>query len=142
MVLLSDAFRNDRCRVVSVDGVIIPAISVLSAIEGLEVATPALKPYVIPITLAVLVGFYMVQRRGTAGIGRWFGPIVLVWFRSLAIMGVLNIIGNPAILAAFNPFHALHFMLHNGWFAFIALGALLLSHPNAVSNPFFQQLGS
>lgn len=167
------------------DGVITPAISVLSAIEGLEVATPALKPYVIPITLAVLVCLYMVQRSGTAGIGRWFGPIVLVWFTSLAIMGVINIVDNPTILAAFNPLYALRFVFHNGWFAFIALGAivlsltgaealyadmghfgrkpvrlawfsivfpalglnylgqgaLLLSHPDAVSNPFFQQLG-
>ncbi|SNS87516.1 KUP system potassium uptake protein [Noviherbaspirillum humi] len=109
------------------DGVITPAISVLSAIEGLEVATPALKPYVIPLTLAVLVTLYMVQRHGTAGIGRWFGPIVLVWFFALAAMGLVNIVANPAILAAFNPWHAFNFLFHNGWFAFLALGAVVLA---------------
>ena len=167
------------------DGVITPAISVLSAIEGLEVATPAFKPYVIPLTVAVLVALYMVQRRGTAGIGKWFGPIVLVWFIALALMGAVNIIRNPVILVAFNPLHAFGFLVHNGWFAFAALGAivlaltgaealyadmghfgkksvrlawfsvvfpalalnylgqgaLLLTNPAAVSNPFFQQLG-
>ncbi|WP_225984604.1 potassium transporter Kup [Noviherbaspirillum aerium] len=109
------------------DGVITPAISVLSAIEGLEVATPALKPYVIPLTLAVLVGLYALQSRGTAGIGRWFGPIVLIWFLTLATMGVINIVRNPAILAAFNPLHAFRFMAANGWFAFVALGAIVLA---------------
>ena len=109
------------------DGVITPAISVLSAIEGLEVATPALKPFVVPITLAVLAGLYLVQHRGTAGIGKWFGPIVLVWFATLAVMGVINIVKNPAILAAFNPIHALYFMTHNGYLAFIALGAVVLA---------------
>jgi KUP system potassium uptake protein len=109
------------------DGVITPAISVLSAIEGLEVATPALKPYVIPLTLSVLAALYMVQRRGTAGIGKWFGPIVLVWFITLAAMGFVNILNNPTILAAFNPLHALAFLIHNGWFAFVALGAVVLA---------------
>jgi KUP system potassium uptake protein len=109
------------------DGVITPAISVLSAVEGLEVATPALKPYVIPITLGVLVSLYAVQRHGTAGIGKMFGPIVLVWFLTLAIMGVINIVDNPMVLMAFNPAHAFNFLLHNGWFAFIALGAIVLS---------------
>ena len=109
------------------DGVITPAISVLSAIEGLEVATPALKPFVVPITLAVLAGLYLVQHRGTAGIGKWFGPIVLVWFVTLAVMGVINIIKNPVILAALNPTHALFFLTHNGYLAFIALGAVVLA---------------
>jgi KUP system potassium uptake protein len=109
------------------DGVITPAISVLSAIEGLEVAAPALKPYVIPVTLAVLVALYLLQRRGTAGIGKWFGPIVLVWFITLAAMGVANIAKNPVILIAFNPHHALGFLIHNGWFAFVALGAVVLA---------------
>src|SRR3954466_11221797 len=85
------------------DGVITPAISVLSAIEGLEVATPALKPYVVPVTLAVLVGLYMLQQKGTAGIGKWFGPIMVVWFAALAIMGTINIVHNPHVLAALNP---------------------------------------
>ncbi|HVK94808.1 MAG TPA: potassium transporter Kup [Noviherbaspirillum sp.] len=167
------------------DGVITPAISVLSAIEGLEVATPAFKPYVVPLTVTVLVVLYMVQHKGTAGIGKWFGPVVLLWFCVLAAMGLVNIIENPTILAAINPIHALRFLVQNGWLAFVALGAivlavtgaealyadmghfgkrpirlawfavvlpglalnylgqgaLLLAHPDAVSNPFYQQLG-
>ena len=113
------------------DGVITPAISVLSAIEGLEVATPALKPYVVPLTICVLVGLYMVQYKGTAGIGRWFGPIVLVWFAALSVMGVLNVIERPEILAAANPMHAIGFMLRNGWVAFVALGAVVLAFTGA-----------
>ncbi|NEX63594.1 potassium transporter Kup [Noviherbaspirillum sp. 17J57-3] len=109
------------------DGVITPAISVLSAIEGLEVATPALKTYVIPITLVVLVSLYMVQRQGTAGIGKFFGPVMLAWFLSLATMGLINIIDNPFILNAFNPLHAFRFLVRNHWFAFIALGAIVLA---------------
>ncbi|MBC7685464.1 MAG: potassium transporter Kup [Bdellovibrionales bacterium] len=109
------------------DGVITPAITVLSSIEGIEVATPAFKPYVIPMTLAVLAGLYWVQHRGTGGIGRWFGPIVLVWFATLATMGVINIVENTAILAALNPLHAVTFLRANGWFAFIALGAVVLA---------------
>ncbi|MDB5798937.1 MAG: transporter [Paucimonas sp.] len=109
------------------DGVITPAISVLSAIEGLEVATPAMKPYVVPATLAVLVCLYMVQSKGTAGIGKFFGPIVLVWFFTLAAMGITNIVMNPVIFQALNPLHALDFMLRNGWFAFLALGAVVLA---------------
>jgi KUP system potassium uptake protein len=113
------------------DGVITPAISVLSAIEGLEVATPAFQPYVIPLTVAVLVALYMLQYKGTAGIGKWFGPIVLVWFATLAAMGLINIVENPAILAALNPMHALHFLTHNGWLAFVALGAIFLAFTGA-----------
>ena len=109
------------------DGVITPAITVLSSIEGIEVATPAFKPYVIPLTLLVLTGLYWVQHRGTGGIGRWFGPIVLVWFATLAGMGVVNIIENTGILAAFNPLYAFNFLRANGWFAFVALGAVVLA---------------
>ena len=168
------------------DSVITPAISVLSAIEGLEVATPSLKAYVVPLTIMVLVMLYAVQRHGTAGIGRWFGPIMLLWFGVLAAMGVVNIIKAPEILAALNPAHAFAFMLENRLIAFVALGAvvlaftgaealyadmghfgakpiraawfliafpalalnylgqggLLLAHPEAISNPFYQQLGA
>lgn len=113
------------------DGVITPAISVLSAIEGLEVATPAFAPYVVPITITVLVALYMVQSKGTAGIGKWFGPIVLVWFATLAAMGIVNIIENPAILAAINPVYALRFLLNNEWIAFVALGAVFLAFTGA-----------
>ncbi|GGE73038.1 potassium transporter Kup [Massilia psychrophila] len=109
------------------DGVITPAITVLSSIEGIEVATPAFKPYVIPVTLAVLAGLYWVQHRGTGGIGKWFGPIVLVWFTTLAAMGVVNIVENTEILAALNPLYAFNFLRANGWFAFVALGAVVLA---------------
>jgi len=109
------------------DGVITPAITVLSSIEGIEVATPAFKPYVIPLALTVLGGLYWVQHRGTGGIGKWFGPIVLVWFTTLAAMGVINIAENTEILAALNPLHAFHFLRANGWFAFVALGAVVLA---------------
>ena len=113
------------------DGVITPAISVLSAIEGLEVATPAFQPYISPLTVAVLVALYMVQHNGTGGIGKWFGPIVFVWFATLAAMGIINIIDHPAILAALNPFHALRFLFQNGWLAFIALGSIFLAFTGA-----------
>jgi KUP system potassium uptake protein len=167
------------------DSVITPAISVLSAIEGLKVAAPGLEPFVVPLTVVVLVGLYWLQARGTAGIGKWFGPVMVVWFATLAVMGVVNIIEAPDILAALNPLYALKFMVQNGLIAFIALGAvvlaftgaealyadmghfgpkpirmawflvafpglalnylgqgaLLIHHPEAVDNPFFQQLG-
>lgn len=113
------------------DGVITPAISVLSAIEGLEVATPAFKPYVVPITITVLVVLYAVQRHGTARIGKWFGPVVLLWFTALAVMGIVNIVRTPEILAALNPVHALHFLTHNGGIAFVALGAIFLAFTGA-----------
>jgi KUP system potassium uptake protein len=150
------------------------------------VAAPGSGKYVVPITIVVLVGLYSLQRRGTAGIGRWFGPIMVVWFAALAAMGVVNIVEAPQILAALNPMHALRFMLDNSLIAFIALGAvvlaitgaealyadmghfgkkpirmawflvafpalavnylgqgaLLLNHPEAVTNPFFNQLGA
>jgi KUP system potassium uptake protein len=167
------------------DSVITPAISVLSAVEGLEVATPALEAYVVPLTIVILVCLYAAQRHGTAGIGRWFGPVMLVWFAALAAMGVLNIVRSPGILVALNPWHALRFFLDNRGIAFLALGAivlaftgaealyadmghfgrkpirlawfavafpalalnylgqggLLLARPDAIANPFYQQLG-
>ncbi len=168
------------------DSVITPAISVLGAIEGLEVAAPALEQFVVPLTIIVLIALYSVQRRGTAGIGRWFGPIMVVWFAALAAMGVVNIVEAPQILSALNPLHAFEFMLDNRFAAFVALGAvvlaftgaealyadmghfgkrpirlawflvafpalslnylgqgaLLMMHPEHVSNPFYNQLGS
>ncbi|MGZ8290553.1 MAG: potassium transporter Kup [Telluria sp.] len=109
------------------DSVITPAISVLGAIEGLEVAAPGMGEYVVPISIVVLVALYSVQKRGTAGIGRWFGPVMLVWFLTLAVMGVMHIVEAPEILAALNPLHALRFMLENGFTAFVALGAVVLA---------------
>lgn len=113
------------------DGIITPAISVLSAMEGLEVATPRFKPYVVPLTVAVLVALYALQRKGTAGIGKWFGPIILVWFIALGGMGIVNILETPQILGAFNPFYALSFMVNHPALAFIALGSIVLAFTGA-----------
>ena len=85
------------------DGVITPAISVLSAVEGLKVATPIFDPYVVPISLALLAGLFLVQRHGTAAIGGLFGPIMLVWFAVLALLGLWNIVQHPAVLWALDP---------------------------------------
>jgi KUP system potassium uptake protein len=108
------------------DGVITPAISVLSAVEGLEVAAPALRAYVIPITLAVLTVLFMVQRHGTASVGRMFGPVMVVWFVIIAGMGLHHIVANPAILWALSPTYAIAFLLGNPHVAFIALGSVVL----------------
>ncbi|MDO9090074.1 MAG: KUP/HAK/KT family potassium transporter, partial [Burkholderiaceae bacterium] len=108
------------------DGVITPAISVLSAIEGLEVVSPAFKSYVIPLTLAVLFCLFLVQKRGTAGIGKFFGPITLTWFAVLAVLGISHIATNPAILWAMSPHYALGFMIANPGVTFIVLGAVVL----------------
>ena len=109
------------------DSVITPAISVLGAIEGIKVAAPGMGDYVVPITIAVLVALYSLQRRGTAGIGRWFGPVMVVWFATLAVMGVVQIVKAPQILAALNPWHAIRFMLENKKIGFVALGAVVLA---------------
>jgi KUP system potassium uptake protein len=108
------------------DGVITPAISVLSAVEGLEVAAPALHAWIIPLTLLVLTGLFAVQRLGTGGIGRAFGPITLVWFIALVALGIPHILANPSVLAALNPWHAALFFIHQPWVAFVGLGAVVL----------------
>ncbi|PRC91935.1 potassium transporter Kup [Solimicrobium silvestre] len=113
------------------DGVITPAMSVISAIEGLNVATPSFSTYVVPITVVVLITLYSFQHKGTAGIGKWFGPIMVLWFIALAVMGVLNILKAPIILIALNPFHAFAFLMHHGWLAFVALGAVVLAFTGA-----------
>ncbi|MDL2283892.1 potassium transporter Kup [Oxalobacter sp. OttesenSCG-928-P03] len=113
------------------DSVITPAISILSAVEGLEVATPMFRPYVIPIALAIMVGLYSLQHKGTAGIGRWFGPIMIVWFLALAAMGIVNIVAAPEVLWALNPWHAFVFISHNPGTAFIALSAVVLAFTGA-----------
>ncbi|EJE50308.1 K+ transporter [Acidovorax sp. CF316] len=109
------------------DAVITPAISVLSAVEGLETITPALKPYVLPISTAVIVGLFLGQRYGTAIVGKLFGPVVVLWFSVLAITGLVQIIQNPAILAAVNPLRALEFMQARGWHLFVVMGAIVLA---------------
>ena len=109
------------------DSVITPAISVLGAMEGLELVTPALKPYVVPITLAILVGLFFMQRFGTAVVGRFFGPIIVLWFVVLGTVGALHIAQQPAILAALNPLHAWSFLMDRGWHVFAAVGAIVLA---------------
>ena len=108
------------------DGVITPAISVLSAVEGLEVVSPAFKQYVLPVTLVVLFCLFAVQKRGTAGIGKFFGPITVVWFGVLALLGIAQIISNPVILKALSPHYAVLFMWFNPGTTFIILGAVVL----------------
>ncbi len=108
------------------DGMITPAISVLSAVEGLEVATPIFHPYVLPITIAVLIGLFLFQSRGSAGIGRIFGPVMLVWFTLLGVLGFAGVVRHPRVLAAVNPMHAVRFFVHNGGRGFLVLGAVFL----------------
>ncbi|MBA3531260.1 MAG: potassium uptake protein [Ardenticatenales bacterium] len=164
------------------DGMITPAISVLSAVEGLEVATPFFEPYIIPITIVILVGLFLVQSGGTEKIGKVFGPATFIWFTVLALLGIRWILHQPGVLAAANPLYGLNFFLTNGWTAFLVLGsvflvvtggealyadmghfgkkpiqlawfimvlpalllnyfgqgALLLEHPEAVENPFYE----
>ena len=108
------------------DGVITPAISVLSAVEGLEVAAPGLHGAVIPITLLVLAALFSVQRFGTGGIGKFFGPITMVWFIVLVALGLPHILANPAVLVALNPSYALAFFTNNPVVAFVGLGAVVL----------------
>ncbi len=109
------------------DAIITPAISVLSAVEGLEVSTVAFKPYVIPITIAILIGLFAVQSSGTAAVARFFGPITLVWFAAIAAAGLLHIGDDPAILQAVNPLHAISFLSSHGAIGLVALGAVFLA---------------
>jgi KUP system potassium uptake protein len=109
------------------DGIITPAISVLSAVEGLEVATPALQPYVVPITLGILIALFLVQHHGTARIGGFFGYFVIIWFLCLAVIGVRSIVAHPEVLAALSPHHAISFALHSPKLAFFAMGAVFLT---------------
>ena len=168
------------------DGVITPAISVLSAVEGLEVVSPQFTRAVIPLTLVILLALFSVQKRGTAGIGRFFGPVTVTWFFCIALLGVNQIMDHPEILKALNPYYAVHFIWVNpgtsfiilgsvvlcvtgaealyadlghfgkkpirvAWFSvampaltlnYLGQGALLLSNPDAVKNPFFMMAPS
>lgn len=108
------------------DGVITPAISVLSAVEGLEVATPALEAVVVPLTVVILVGLFLLQRRGTGGVGAIFGPVMLVWFVTIGIVGLLGVLARPEILAALDPRHAVEFFRTNRSSGFLVLGAVFL----------------
>ncbi len=108
------------------DGMLTPAISVLSAIEGLKVGTPIFDPYVIPITVGILVALFLFQKRGTRGVGMIFGPITLLWFTTLALLGTMEIIKVPEVLGAINPLHAVEFFANNSYRGFGVLGAVFL----------------
>jgi KUP system potassium uptake protein len=109
------------------DGIITPAISVLSAVEGLSVAAPGLfDRFVEPITIAILVALFLFQPRGTAGVGVVFGPVLVVWFLTLAVLGIANLLQEPNVLKAVSPHYALEFFWHNGWQAFLTLGTVFL----------------
>ncbi len=108
------------------DGGLTPAISVLSAVEGLEIATPALASWVIPVTLVILIGLFLVQSRGTARIGAVFGPVMLVWFATIGVLGLSQIIREPSVLAAVSPYHAAHFFAEDVRRGFVVLGAVFL----------------
>ncbi|GMT40281.1 MAG: putative potassium transport system protein kup 1 [bacterium] len=108
------------------DGTITPAISVLSAVEGLRVAAPQLDPFIVPLTVIILVLLFMVQRRGSGQIGRLFGPVMLVWFLVLAVLGLRGIISHPSVLMAFNPVYSVQFFANNGLTGFLTLGSVFL----------------
>ena len=131
-----DAKRKSRAMLVALglfgaallygDGMITPAISVLGAVEGLEVATHIFEPYIVPITLVILIGLFMIQSHGTARVGLLFGPVMVLWFVTIALLGLHWIGREPRVLAAFNPLHALTFFRANGWHGFVVLGAVFL----------------
>ncbi|WP_026034201.1 potassium transporter Kup [Dyella japonica] len=108
------------------DGAITPAISVLSALEGLNIVTPAFQPYVLPLAVVILVALFALQPMGTATIGRTFGPIMVIWFLSMAVLGLRGIFQHPAILWAINPYYAIHYLFHGGSGAFLVLGGVFL----------------
>lgn len=132
----ADASRRSRATLISLglfgaallygDGMITPAISVLGAVEGLAIATHIFEPYVVPITVTILVGLFLIQSRGTAAVGAMFGPVMVLWFGTLAVLGVSWILVNPAVIASFNPAHAVSFFLRNGGHGFVVLGSVFL----------------
>ncbi len=109
------------------DGMITPAISVLSAIEGLKIATPGLEPFIVPITVGILIGLFSIQAKGSHLLGMWFGPIILVYFLMLAVLGIPQIISNPHVIAALNPMYAIKFFTHNGLNGVWVLGSVFLA---------------
>src|ERR1700745_3063729 len=108
------------------DGAITPAISVLSALEGLNMATPALQPYVVPAAVVILLALFAIQSKGTAAIGHLFGPVMLIWFVTIAILGLLGIAKHPAVFAALNPAYGLSYLFSSGMTGFLVLGAVFL----------------
>ncbi len=113
------------------DAVLTPAISVLSAVEGLQVGTAALKPYVVPIAVGVVIALFALQRKGTSVVGALFGPVTVLWFLAIAALGVVAIARNPEVLRALDPLHALAFVTRHGWASFVVLGAVLLAFTGA-----------
>ena len=113
------------------DSIITPAISVLSAVEGMEVVSLGFKPYVLPISITVLIALFAMQRYGTAVVGKLFGPVIVLWFGVLAVTGMMEIIQQPAILAALNPLNALRFLTSQGWHIFVVVGAIVLAFTGA-----------
>ena len=109
------------------DAIITPAISVLSAVEGLKLVAPAFEPYILPISMIILVGLFAVQVRGTATVAAWFGPIMMIWFAILACGGFINIFDNVHIFAAMNPVYGVEFLFHHGQAGLLALGAVFLT---------------
>ena len=108
------------------DVVITPAVSVLSAVEGMEIAAPDTANYVMPLTLIILIGLFLIQRHGTTVVGKVFGPVMFIWFVSLGALGVFNILKAPGILVAINPYYAVHFMIEHALQAFVVLGSVVL----------------
>nr|WP_218625989.1 potassium transporter Kup [Bradyrhizobium sp. dw_78] len=108
------------------DGAITPAISVLSALEGLNMATPALESYVVPAAVVILLALFAIQSQGTARIGRWFGPIMLLWFLAMSVTGIAGILRHPSVFAALNPYYGLSYLFSNGITGFLVLGAVFL----------------
>src|SRR5687768_6585963 len=108
------------------DGMITPAVTVLSAVEGLTVATHAFEHFIIPITIAILIGLFSFQRVGTGRVGFIFGPIMLLWFLTISVLGIAGISSAPHVLTAFNPWYAVEFFINNRWAGFIVLGAVFL----------------
>ncbi len=109
------------------DGMITPVISVVSAVEGLKIATPIFQPFIVPIAIVILVLLFLFQKRGTGSVGLVFGPIMLLWFVVIGLLGFQSILRRPAVLAAFDPRYALAFFFHNGWISFVVLGAVFLA---------------
>jgi KUP system potassium uptake protein len=133
--LVSDVVRRGRyllmlglfgAALLYADGMITPAISVLSAVEGLHVATPLFDPFVVPLAVAILIGLFVFQSRGTTGVGKVFGPVTILWFLAISILGLRQIIRAPEVLAAVNPWHGFEFFMNNGRHGFVVLGAVFL----------------
>lgn len=133
--LVSDVLRRGKflfllglfgAALLYADGMITPAISVMGAVEGLHVTTPLFDHYVVPIAVVILIGLFFFQSRGTTGVGAVFGPITMIWFIAISLLGIGHIIRAPEVLAAINPVHGYEFFMLNGWRGFVVLGAVFL----------------